>query len=1086
MDRSYIAFISYKHAPRDAAVAKEVHSLIEHYVIPRALRKGAAKLGVVFRDEEELPISSDLTDSICRALDASRYLIVICSKEAAQSPWVQREVDYFLQHHDARDAFVVLAGGEPKDVFPRALTHVQNPHTLEYQEVEPLALDVRADTTAGALKKLKGSIKKLYAAMLGCSYDSLVQREKTRRRRQALAVILSAVLLLSGFFAMLISKNRELSEKNDQLTQITQATLLRESSLLVKEADEALSEGDTAAAIEYASAALYTEGTDRPYYAPAERVLMEAMDVFDLKSDPPLMKKLPLVHNAPVSNMLYSQDGRYVYTIDANAVVRCFDTLDGRVIWQVRPQETDVLLAEKAQLYLNSKGEMLVFRYGKQLSALNTLTGQTVWSLTVENTIAQGLFLNEETQEFSFIEEVSSGEFDFSSLSYTHTDYNFLSYSLADASPVRSVPLVSVQSPQKVSFPASGPEQSAMYLDKNTFLCTLYVYDTVMLETSNCSARLCLVDLDSRTAALTEYRTQDIADTYNHLQTLPLGNNRVVIISKLKDSFMQCVDLSSGKTLWTTALEQDIYLSTTLRCHAFASRTCVIAGIGSNLYAVNLDDGSMHDTTPLSAPVISLWDAGEGMFGYTLSNGFSIMGWVNANGLYDSQFFGASLRLPATAFAQPWKGGPLQGSTTETSIENVLPLPVQEGGGSILCLSEDRLCAYHITAMPAPSQLQHIALRPENELITYIGSYLDQNPAGQVLMGEANLSDKQQRGLVMTDPLENTLTAIPLDEETVLTFSRYLLTKDGGVMALTEDGAIASISREGTVHRLSDPYSSADQYWRADAARQTESGSLLTARCSEKEITLWTDGEGETALPLPESVNWISTPGNWYSGLFRVGENGLMVLSHFDTESDAAMAGFHFYSCAQKKWTYAEDPAHGSCDRPMALAARQSLLAVYDEDQTLRIYSASSGLIRSIPVGLPPSSLLKMTFAASDQCLALFTRDGQFLLYSLESGEKVYGTITDTYLTDQNTFLWCDNANWRLYIRLGSCMLCLDWRTWEEILPPEKEYSFDFYNEATSQLCDVCLEQSFTRYYLEAFPVPTTKELLDMAAQVLQ
>ena len=37
MERKYIAFISYKHAERDAAIAKQVHTLIENYVIPKSL-----------------------------------------------------------------------------------------------------------------------------------------------------------------------------------------------------------------------------------------------------------------------------------------------------------------------------------------------------------------------------------------------------------------------------------------------------------------------------------------------------------------------------------------------------------------------------------------------------------------------------------------------------------------------------------------------------------------------------------------------------------------------------------------------------------------------------------------------------------------------------------------------------------------------------------------------------------------------------------------------------------------------------------------------------------------------------------------
>lgn len=153
MERSYIAFISYKHTEHDAAIAKQVHTLIENYIIPRSLRKDTKKLGIVFRDEEELPISSDLTESICEALDASRYLIVVCSPEAKQSPWVAREINYFLAHHRPEDAFVVLVGGEPGDVFPPQLTHILDPETGAYQDVEPLALDVRADTLSSSLKK---------------------------------------------------------------------------------------------------------------------------------------------------------------------------------------------------------------------------------------------------------------------------------------------------------------------------------------------------------------------------------------------------------------------------------------------------------------------------------------------------------------------------------------------------------------------------------------------------------------------------------------------------------------------------------------------------------------------------------------------------------------------------------------------------------------------------------------------------------------------------------------------------------------------------------------------------------------------
>ena len=49
----------------------------------------------VFRDREELPGSSDLGDNISSALEGSRYLIVVCSPNAAVSRWVNEEIKTF-------------------------------------------------------------------------------------------------------------------------------------------------------------------------------------------------------------------------------------------------------------------------------------------------------------------------------------------------------------------------------------------------------------------------------------------------------------------------------------------------------------------------------------------------------------------------------------------------------------------------------------------------------------------------------------------------------------------------------------------------------------------------------------------------------------------------------------------------------------------------------------------------------------------------------------------------------------------------------------------------------------------------------
>ena len=50
--REYTAFISYRHASKDLAVAKLLHTMIEQYRIPKELQtNGRDRLGIVFRDQ---------------------------------------------------------------------------------------------------------------------------------------------------------------------------------------------------------------------------------------------------------------------------------------------------------------------------------------------------------------------------------------------------------------------------------------------------------------------------------------------------------------------------------------------------------------------------------------------------------------------------------------------------------------------------------------------------------------------------------------------------------------------------------------------------------------------------------------------------------------------------------------------------------------------------------------------------------------------------------------------------------------------------------------------------------------------------
>ena len=303
----YTAFISYRHTAPDAEIAKKLHTMIENFGVPAALKRasGRKKMGRVFRDQDELPLSSDLGDDIHRALEDSEWLICICSPRYLASRWCMEEVRYFLSLGRRDRILTVMVEGEPKDSFPEALCF----ETVDSVTVErePLAADVRADSLDASLKKLKNEKLRILAPILGVNYDDLKQRARRRRTRIIAAVTAAAFALLSGFLGYAILKNAEITKKNDEITaqneQITEQNneiirqndeitekseqiakerneaLIAESKWLSKSADEALENKDRNLSLLLSLEALPTdfENPERPVVEDALRSLRSAI-----------------------------------------------------------------------------------------------------------------------------------------------------------------------------------------------------------------------------------------------------------------------------------------------------------------------------------------------------------------------------------------------------------------------------------------------------------------------------------------------------------------------------------------------------------------------------------------------------------------------------------------------------------------------------------------------------------------------------------------------------------------------------------------------------------------------------------------
>lgn len=191
----YYAFLSYSHKDQDAA--DWLHRELERFRVPRALAGHLTENGVIpkrltpiFRDRHELAAADDLGDEIREALASSRFLIVLCSPDAAKSRWTNAEIEAFKRSHPEGCVLAAIVAGVPfaseipgredDECFPPALTQKYDRRGRPTgKRAEPLAADLR-DVGDGR----RMGFLKLVAGMLGVGLDELVQRETTHRQRR--------------------------------------------------------------------------------------------------------------------------------------------------------------------------------------------------------------------------------------------------------------------------------------------------------------------------------------------------------------------------------------------------------------------------------------------------------------------------------------------------------------------------------------------------------------------------------------------------------------------------------------------------------------------------------------------------------------------------------------------------------------------------------------------------------------------------------------------------------------------------------------------------------------------------------------
>jgi WD40 repeat protein len=308
----YDAFISYSHA-LDGKLAPVLQREVERFATPwyqaRALR--------VFRDNVSLTANPGLWSSIEQALAISQWFVLMASPDAADSPWVDREVSWWLANRSVRRLLIVLTEGElawneltgdfdrpPASVLPASLrgAFTEQPRWVDLRWLRETEYVDRSNP------KLRDCVADVAAAVRGIDKDLLVG-EHIRQHRRALrlargGVTTLALLLVVAVVAAIIA----VGQRNTAVVNARIATARQLAALAVASLSTHL---DLA---QLFAVSAYRTNPD----SQTRSALVQAVT-----SSPHLMRFLPAA--AQITAVTGSSDGNHVVVGTANGHVLRWD-----------------------------------------------------------------------------------------------------------------------------------------------------------------------------------------------------------------------------------------------------------------------------------------------------------------------------------------------------------------------------------------------------------------------------------------------------------------------------------------------------------------------------------------------------------------------------------------------------------------------------------------------------------------------------------------------------------------------------------------------------------------------------------------
>ena len=1032
----YKAFISYRHVPRDMTAAKALHTQIERYTIPTGRKNAASrsrKKWKVFRDEEELRVTNDLPQSIHDALEASEYLIVICSPEMLDSPWVPREMAYFLSHHDQEHVLTVVTAGDPEQILPVLLSRVSAEGYDTSRMNEPLYMDIRADNRRSMKKLLKEQFLKLAATLHGCAYDDLVMREQRRKQQRILQWVIGVSCIAAVIIGILLWSNRKIDEKNKELEKQYNELLMRESELLAQDALDALSEGDWVSAISYALSALPSADSDRPYNATAEQVLLSAIKPLDYPGRPLRLQNTVLSQTTTIEAYCINSDGSRLVTVDEYGYLICFDTATGQVCWTTNNQ---ALWAYKLIHYAPENTILLLHNSG--VCSISWENGEIRWLNDYGETYVS--IIASEHGDGLAVLYVSSYLAGGGSSSCTAcvgcVGIDFLSP--VDGGVIASTDF-HVGYDMQLAFSSDGNSLAGVYCDYDTGGEEIGIL--VNGQTGGYDSIACPDRRNENTSVSIQFTPDDQGLLFLYYTGY-----------EEDDYWVDLYDISTQSFIWSTSIQgtDDNEYTSSGGDAPLASffPEYILLSEDSDLHLLDIHSGKYLCSAKTEYIVEDIVALNDTVFGFVMRNGGYVLGYVDDTYISRSDFdaYAVSYDLNTEGSYSLWNGGFFSDTVGSPSFTVGSE---KDGMGYVVVLS------------------------PDNMKLTIIRPYRPTNDYGQVYddgfgflgiteiipYGEDLLiglfadyggpEDRFYCYVVDPDTLEVKQT-IDVSDNTHVHFltdgSGYL--RWGNDLDLTHvdpvSGKETSVLKpdmkfcfayEGSDIMLSPTMettvrlAATDDYW--------------TAALTDAGIVSWINGSQMTTIPYPEGINLSENRCPYDGYQAELFESGHLLVTFEKKAAGKQETDCYLYDRNADAWY------DWSNDYETGYALSHPWCVEVGEEGMIIIRNYASGqIVTEVPCNFPPHTIDQISFVLDDRYLLVTTSENLLKLYDLTTAEEVFFYQDDYFSSYTDYICKADPQNQRVYLYTNEDAyydigLCIDMRSWTLLSKIDEMAYFD-------------------------------------------